>query len=147
MATKYITNDVLFLVLLGFSEASFASNWKPIPNTVPNSTFVDASSIAPIGKYRKAWFLSSEEMEKDGNAYTSFKKYRSTKSLNYYSCEERTTASLQRLFYSESQGTGEYLGSWAAPSKNVNYLDVAPDTVGEAMLEYVCNFNLLNKKK
>lgn len=128
------------LILMFFAQGALASNWKPIPNTKPNSTFVDVSSIAQVGKYRKAWFLWTAEAEEDGNAYSNFKKYKSTRSLNYYSCDERTSGTWQTLFYSDTQGSGDYLGRWAPLPRDINYLDVAPDTLGEVMLEYVCNY-------
>lgn len=127
------------LVLLLFTyTAAHAADWKPVIDAPDMKVWVDQSSLAQAGKYKKAWFRTWRSVDQQGNAYTTFKTYRWTKQLEYFSCQERTSSALQMLYYTGDVTSGEYIGSSSIKLAQASFDEIAPDTVGEQMLSFVC---------
>lgn len=116
-----------------------ASDWQIISGSEKLNVFVDKSSIARSGKYKKAWFMYSNSTDQTGLVYTSYKVYRSNKALEYFDCEERTTGQIQSTFYAAEFGAGDALGSMILKLPQVMFSEVVPDTIGETMLNYICS--------
>lgn len=134
---------ILFIALL--SSTANAADWRPLADSNDAKTFIDVQSIATSGKLRKAWFQHVELVDREGNQHTQYKKYAWTKALSYFSCEERTSATVQMLYYGGKVSEGNYLGGWSQKISEVALNDVAPDTIGEAMLNFACGQRLGKK--
>lgn len=125
-------------MLLSLSFDACASNWFVISTDGKITTSIDLSSITPDGKYRKAWFMFNDVNERPPNQWSNFKKFHSNKYLEYFSCSERKSLTVQSAFYEGESGTGEYLGSFKTSPNTLLFNEVIPDTVGETSLRVVC---------
>ena len=129
----------LGLILIGsmiFSYAA-ASDWFLIAKGNDSIVFVDKSSISSKDKYLKAWLIwdytGPKKME-----YYPYKEYRSTKSLYYLDCSSNSIAISQSVNYLGNFGAGESVDSYSQDISKLKFSDVAPDTIGETILKYVC---------
>jgi len=128
---------IIFITLLFIPCIAFAANWVEY-----NPGFwIDTNSISQKRNFKKAWFKSKDAKLKDGNAYTGFKQYNETKSLEYFDCKTRESATLEIYYYSDL----DFLGSFSARVNPSLFTEVAPDTIGEIDLELACNKQALKK--
>lgn len=128
-----------WLCVLGLvTSTAIASDWQIVVSGEKMQAFIDKNSLARAGKYKKAWLTYSFDGDQPGNAGSGFKSYRSSKALEYFDCEERTSASIQTAYYSAAFGTGDFLGSSVVKPQSAVFSEVIPDTVGETLLDYVC---------
>jgi hypothetical protein len=127
----------IFVQVLSITPAH-ASDWQVVASAEKMTVLIDKNSMARAGKYKKAWFQYSYDVDQAGNSSTSFKIYRSTKTLEYFDCEEHTSAQVQVAYYSAIFGAGDFLGSIAVKPQAASFTEVIPDTVGEVLLEFVC---------
>jgi hypothetical protein len=124
-------------ITMALSNLAFGSNWVLVEMSADKDFHsIDQESIASSGKYKKAWFRTDY-----GSMQTlkyQPKNYLSSKSLWYFNCQERTMAATQQLFYSGQAGNGELVDSYTYPIQSMQFSEVAPDTIGESMLNAVC---------
>lgn len=110
---------------------------------------VDKDSIVRSGQLRKAWFKWSYVVTKAKSvpSYAKFPSgsgsYIETLDLSYFNCAERTTATIQAIFRDKD---GEVAGQTTLTVKEATFSEVAPETVGEAMLTLVCKHPLAAPK-
>jgi hypothetical protein len=122
------------IVLLAIAPSlAIASDWA----LLDINHYIDKNSISTSGKYMKAWFSHTNASPED-MPIAPFKKYLSSKMLRFFNCEERTSSGTQMLYYSAANASGEYLGAWRINASQMQFDEVAPDTLGERDLEYVC---------
>ena len=135
----------LVLAALCFANTcAVASDWVFVAKSEIGEAWVDKSSIAPKGKYTKAWTIWDYGIPQKLQGIYPPKEYQSTKVLNYYDCAEGTSAIIQSAYYGGRAGTGENVQSWSYDSTKVLFNDFTPDTVGETIHKFVCN-NSRNK--
>lgn len=128
-----------FLILaIAYCGVAHASDWRPLTKTDRMEVYIDVSSISHLDKFTKAWIEYSYPSEQAPGWYSNFKKYRSVKSLEYFACPERTSSTVQQVYYSEPMGAGDSVGSFTKPLSQAAFSEAAPDTIGEHMLNYVC---------
>lgn len=128
---------MLILVWLSCGAVD-ASEWKHLLSSGKTTILFDAESIVPSGKFRKGWFIFNYDDDQVGLAITGNKKYRSTKTLEYFVCDERVNATIQSLYYADTLGTGAYVGGYNVQPLKAEFTEVAPDTIGEAQWKLVC---------
>lgn len=129
---------LLFLIFLFASFETFAADWKIITAIEDGLIFVDASTILQAGKYRKAWILwdyKYSQKTPDQFGVT----YKSVKELDYYDCADNQSATIQELLYDGMDGLGENVRSTGGAFHSGAMKDVAPDTVGQTILKFVCS--------
>ncbi len=130
-----IATTFLFYPVVGSS-----ANWEHVAISSDKITTVeiDSESLAKKGARTKAWFRLSYSAEQKF-VYPHPKateKYTLVLSLTYFNCAEKTTSDAQQL-YRTDDGTVVY--SWTHPNPDtLSLYDVAPETLGEAMLKAAC---------
>ena len=101
------------------------------------SLYVDTQSARKSGAKAKVWlkWIHAEPVEVE---YSQPRKtYKVEKALAIYNCAERTTLTLQVIDYAEIDG-GEVVFNASAPDSPGRYTEVAPETIGESILNFVC---------
>jgi hypothetical protein len=109
---------------------------------------VDTSGIARAKGLRKAWFKSiytKDQPISDGYAKPMSDRfsYRESVELYFFNCAERTMATAQSILRGADSKT---VGTFEQASPFLHYSEVAPETIGEAMLETVCSWKLSTEK-
>lgn len=111
-----------------------AACWKKISEGLNSEIYVDDCSIAKDGNYKKAWVKWEYSTTQTTDDYPA-KSYTKTVSLDYFNCTSRQSASIKGIYYSE---TGEAVKSESIELKRVRFEDPPPDTIGEAIMNYMC---------
>ncbi|UIY60049.1 surface-adhesin E family protein [Burkholderia cepacia] len=131
------------MMVLGFAASLcanvHASDWKLLGNG-PNGEmiWVDDSSIRFSGGHAKAWFLENYVSPKPVAGTYPQKFASSMKQLDLFDCDQGTLGLAQSIQTSFANGEGDVVLSSSLPVPAVQYEDAAPDSMGEAMLTYVC---------
>jgi hypothetical protein len=111
-----------------------ASEWKAMASSVNNFVFIDVQSIQTQGKLQKAWFISNRD-KAEAVPGTATTMYLSSKYLAYFSCADKTISTAAVYLYAEQYGHGQSIASSTARGEAI---EVAPDSVNEEMLRFVC---------
>jgi hypothetical protein len=125
-----------FLIIFASGVAQ-ASDWQVISSNGDKSLFMDFSSVASVGNYRKAWIMSNYSKEQPLSQFMS-SRYASAKTLFYFDCSKRTITSTQDVKYSQINGGGEVVSSQTFKFAPAALSDVIPDTEGELFLQVAC---------
>jgi hypothetical protein len=117
------------------ASPAFAADWQFLVQSSTGSLVeIDASSIARVdGTTKKAWFRETEPTPK--KFPLSSDSYKETKSLVHFRCAERTSATAQKIHYTEA---GEVVRSSVVAKADMFFADVVPDSIGEEMLNTAC---------
>lgn len=126
------------LLLWLFASIARASSWQVAGFGEGVTVYVDSNSIVKSGKYKKAWIKYSYTDYRDGAPVTNFKKYRSFTMLNLIFCDERKSGTMQTTYYDGEVGMGQVVGGVDLAFNQVQFYEVAPDTLGESVLDFVC---------
>lgn len=137
---KTIQFAIISLSLLG--NFAVASNWVYVTDASKSNIYVDLDSIAPSGKYWKAWIKTEYEANQLTDTYPK-KTYRSTKYLQIYDCVSKVAMIARWLAYDEDGSVAE---SWAEDINPKLFVERVPDTVGENISSYVCKESAKLKK-
>lgn len=133
MKIAYIAGFLLSTISL----TAEASMWFVFSQQGKSTFLVDTMSIAKRGKFMKAWFRTDYVVSQTMETYP-FKHYQSVMDLYYFNCAERTFATGEEIVYSGASGAGDVVGGYSYPVDKLQFSDAAPDSVAEAMLNYVC---------
>jgi hypothetical protein len=128
-----MTRFFAFLFLLSQSAVVSAAEWWFVTSAGSGAEeiifFVDRDSMRAIGGTKTAWrFVIHETIRKDG--------VRKSKDYFSFNCSDRTSTLRSYINYGNndrivSSHTLSYYQQTSSPT--------APDTVGESILEFVCN--------
>lgn len=131
--------ELLLIALLTISFVAHSAEWEIVSYSGLDSydektISIDKKSIAKEGIYKKAWVLEkySNEIEFDKTI-----KYNSGKTLFYFDCNKKNAYITNVIYYLDGKGvffTNRKL------EKN-DFRDIAPETTGEDMLNFVCTYN------
>jgi hypothetical protein len=131
---------IFVVVCLGalFACQANAADWRVIDKSDDVVRMMDYGSVVTTAKgYTKAWILTTYAKPTSTVGYPTV-LYRSSKALNYYNCAERTTFGSQELLFDDVDGTGGVVRTNSWTLKESEFLEVAPDSVGELLLETAC---------
>lgn len=133
------------LLLSGISLTAEASNWVLVTRHDDIRIYLDVERVSKRGSLRTAWdrtdYPSSLTM-----AFTPFKEYRSMQALGYYDCAKKTGALRELFLYSGASGSGEAVGHVSIPEDHLDFKAMAPGSVGETLLNYVCRPQFDNQR-
>ena len=101
---------VLVLALFN-SEAATAADWVWIGSTVDAAYFIDASSIATVNQYKKAW-IRVENKDFQPIESDPSKRYLSAKVLYYFDCKAKMSVGIKQTFYANANGSGSEVYSF-----------------------------------
>lgn len=140
-------HQILISVLLLGSPYASAANWTQIDGAQGLEIHVDSKSIAPAGGgLVKAWVRQSHDEVQPSVSYPKF-EYKSAILLYLFNCSERTTNIIQENFFNDAYGQGNAVSSRSFPRNNIQMIDVIPGSIGEGILEYVCEASKRKSKK
>ena len=122
---------------LTLSLNTSAADWKQFSKSDEAFHSVDHDSIAPRGKYMRAWVMVDYFKPKKLTAYPN-KEYLSSKALWAFDCVEKTITSIQDIAYAGDTGVGEIVESTSVDWEKARFRDVVPDSMGEAVMQIVC---------
>ena len=130
---------------VGFSSPMLAATWVPVAGNESMAAEVDRDSMRRTGPKVKVWvrWLYVEPTELKG-AYPRL-TFQSLKSLAIYNCADKTNVNLQEAFYAERDG-GQVVKTNVTPETVAGYDEVVPDSMGEAILRFVCDETARRKK-
>lgn len=128
------------LLAAGLSSSVLADDWVQTGGNSNMVVSVNTKSIAksPVG--RKAWVRYVYIKPEQYNGKT----YGKTLDLTLFNCAERTTGVTQEILYG-GDNDDTVIHSASVPLQRVGLVDVAPGTVIEAVLEFVCDQKLGKK--
>jgi hypothetical protein len=127
----------IFLLACAVAFPSYASDWRNVTKTNDAIIYVDYGSVAPRGKYMRAWVMFDYILPKQTVTYPQ-KEYKSGKMLWAFDCEERTSATAQYILLSGDFGDGEPVHSLSTSWGLLKFDDVVPDSIGEIVLNVAC---------
>jgi hypothetical protein len=131
-------NRAFLPLLLASSLASAAPDrWVEVAAGDNVTVFLDTQSIRRTGSKVKVWLRWVHEKPREVKGSFPVKTFLSSKSLEVYNCAERTAATLQSIKYAEAGG-GEVVESLTGSDTPNQYSELAPETIGEGVLEFVC---------
>lgn len=113
------------------------SRWIEVGANEKFLALVDIQSMRRTGRKVKVWVKWIYTSPSDTEFAHSKKPYQSEKSLSYYDCEAQTMLTIQVIRYSEKYA-GEVVESYSNVDKLESYREVAPETIGERVLNFVC---------
>lgn len=124
------------------SVPAAASDWQYLADvgTDGSSLIFDAQSKAVSGAYKKAWFkwIYAKDMPLADNVKSDPAAffYKTSLDLSYFNCAERSSVTTQAIYYDKD---GKVVGGFTLQVKDARWSEVAPDTLGETMLNTVCS--------
>lgn len=126
------------LCLASQSAAAQNSRWIRVSGDDSVEVYMDTQSIRRTGSTVKAWLKWRFASPQETASVSPKKTYSSSKVLGIYRCGDRTAATIQYIRYSQSDASGEVVESFSIPEVVATLEEVAPETNGETILEYVC---------
>ncbi|WP_154668320.1 surface-adhesin E family protein [Pseudoduganella violaceinigra] len=125
-----------FLLVAAISSSHcVAAQWLEVAGSTGGSrsyafsTDIDLDSIASSGQYKKAWIRARYvQSQKDG--------VREVLQIFYISCTENRYGVVQENQFSQD---GRLIKSKAWPFSEALLIDVAPGSVSEAVVKFVCS--------
>lgn len=146
MCIKQSWLQIILLALCSIPATASASNWVEAAVNDNVIVYIDKQSLRRAGQKVKAWV--KWEFTKPKELAGTFPKqmYQASKELSIYNCADRTTLTLQATRYTEIEMVTvvEDISIKDIPS---SYYEVAPDTIGEALLEFSCREGKASAKK
>lgn len=117
-----------------------APEWVIASKSNEYVTYLDINSISQVKEYsytqfKKAWFkqVIYNDLSKDGMSVGDY-----TMTLDWLDCAGNSSGTKQSVSYKKN---GEVIPNSSRSTSYVNMTEVIPGTVGESMLEAVCNSN------
>jgi TonB family protein len=133
------------IAVLLFASTANAANWVKVADVQPKGSelLIDTTSVARVEDLRKAWFRYAYATDQpipttgyakgNSNAHT----YRRNLSLVYFNCSDRKLAVSQSIL---TRDDGQNVGDFEISPTLLNYREVPPESIGERMLETVCEW-------
>jgi TonB family protein len=129
---------VVALVAVSLSASAIAATWVEVAALEDDGSVmsVDTAGIAREDGFLKAWFKSTYKKPQSIPRHASKVDpkqvdFDESLELDYFNCTSRTMAGKQWIYRSKGKPVASY-------EDYPHYSDVAPETVGESMLEFVC---------
>lgn len=143
---KLQISTLILLSTLAFSVPAQPSRWVAVGGNEQIKVFVDSQSLRRTGAKVKAWlkWVNSSPVETD--TVVPSKTYLSAKTLNVYNCSDRTSAGLQTIRYADADVSGEVVETVAIAETKAFFTELAPETIGESIMMYVCKATASSKK-
>jgi hypothetical protein len=129
--------ELTVLLALAAALPAYGSDWREVSKTNDAVLYVDFESIAPRGRYMRAWVMFDYAPPKQTETYPQ-KEYKSAKSLWAFDCTERTSATAQHILLSGDLGAGEPIQVRSVDWGQLKFDDVVPDSIGETVLKITC---------
>ena len=120
-----------------YAQGVQRDRWVEVGGNDKITAYVDRQSLRREGARVKVWSKWVYTVAKE-TFDTPKKTYLSTKDFSIYRCDGRTYATLQSIKYASADGSGEVVDTSSYPESKALFDEIAPETIGESILEYVC---------
>ena len=124
---------------------SIESRWFEVAVGNDIKAHADTQSMQRNGQKVKVWLKWTYAKAEETKTYPK-KSYMSEKTLAIYHCTDRSSTTIQVIRYADSFASGEVVESISIPEVSAEYRDIAPETIGESILEYICIASAPGKK-
>lgn len=130
---------LLLITLVATPVIANSADWKIISYSGIDSydektTSIDKGSIVKEGAYKKAWV---REAYTNVIEFDKTIKYNSGKTLFYFDCNKKTAYITNVIYYLDDKRT--FFTNRKLDKHD--FIDIAPETTGEDMLNFVCQYN------
>jgi surface-adhesin protein E len=129
----------LFAACAAATLRCFAANWQAVGHAPGDVAYVDIDSIRTIGRYVRAWELWDFDSQEQLDGYPP-RKYKSAKWLEIFDCRDRTSGVYQQILFADNMGQGEAVDVRSEAQDRATLEEVAPDSIGEEVLDFVCSY-------
>ena len=133
MLARLLAVNMTWFVL----STTYGADWQPLPGTESALAYVDRESIAPRGKYMRAWVMLDYFSPQKTQSYPQ-REYRSGKYLWAFDCVEKRWAAIQGVNLTGDGGQGEVVESTSVDWSLARFVDVVPESLAEGVLRRVC---------
>ncbi len=133
---------MLCLVCAG---AAHAENWQSIGGTDQAELSMDVDSIKESKGIREAWSMWNFKAARPNND-SNFPSLKSYRDMHQYNCKEQSLKLTREIIFAENDGKGAKLDHSDA-LKSMQFVKPAPNSVGDAMLQLVCGYEIPATKK
>lgn len=130
----------LWMLCLVCAGAAHAESWQAIGGTDQAELLMDVDSIKANKDIREAWSMWNFKTARPNND-KNFPALKSYRDMHQYNCKEETLKLTREIIYSESDGKGNQLDH-SDVLKNMQFTKPAPNSVGSAMVELVCGYDI-----
>jgi hypothetical protein len=125
---------LLFVLLMMISSVSWAE-WERISNDGDSYIYADRETIRKKGNFVEMWRLKNYFRVQDDY---SGNKYKSSKLMTRYDCNDRTGAVVSLVHFSEEYGQGDVVFSGTRKKNEINDEPIVPGSVGEVAWQIAC---------
>ncbi|MBP0597010.1 hypothetical protein J8I26_02780 [Herbaspirillum sp. LeCh32-8] len=133
----------MFGALLAGAPAH-AENWQSLGGSDQSELLVDTDSIVESGGIREAWSLWNFKEARPNSGDKDFPALKSYKDLHQYNCKAGSMKLVREIIFAENDGKGDKRDHSDA-LKGMEFAKPKPMSVGDAMLQAVCGFELKKK--
>nr|WP_198980504.1 surface-adhesin E family protein [Herbaspirillum sp. ASV7] len=130
----------LFGALLATLPAH-AENWQSLGGSDQAELMVDTDSIIESGGIREAWSMWNFKQARPNSGDKDFPSLKSYKDLHQYNCKAGTMKLSREIIFADADGKGDKRDHSDA-LKGMEFVKPKPLSVGDAMLQAVCGFEL-----
>ncbi|NUU00146.1 surface-adhesin E family protein [Herbaspirillum robiniae] len=118
-----------------------AENWQSLGGSDESELLIDTDSIVEAGGMREAWSLWNFKQARPNTGDSGFPTLKSYKDLHQYNCKAGTVKLVREIIFAENDGKGDKRDHSDA-LKGMEFSKPKPMSVGDAMLQAVCGFEL-----
>jgi len=129
---------VIPLFLASSSCIGQPSRWVEVGGNDEMTAYADTQSMRRTGPKVKVWLKWVNASPVETSTVFPKKTFLSEKTLAVYHCTDRSSATLQVIRYANADFTGEVVESLNGQDTPSSYRDLAPETIGESILNYAC---------
>jgi len=137
---------LVFIILSVIAESSIASDWVFVTSNDDVKIFVDILSLQIHERDVKVWEKWVYVRPKEVNGSSLKNTYNLEVKLSIYHCDEGTSNLLQIDRYSDQSNSLLLMESNSYPAIPPYKLEIVPDSLGGAILEFVCKTKKVQKK-
>lgn len=123
------------------SLPAHAENWQSLGGTDTAELLVDTDSIVEANGIREAWSMWNFKDARPNSGDKDFPALKSYKDLHQYNCKAGTMKLVREIIFADNDGKGDKRDHSDA-LKGMQFTQPKSMSVGDAMLQAVCNFEL-----
>ena len=130
----------IWMLCLISAGAAHAENWQNVGGSDVAELSIDVDSIKESKGIREAWSLWNFK-EARANNDSSFPTLKSYKDLHQYDCKAGAVKLVREIIFAENDGKGDKRDHSDA-LKNMQFEKPKPLSVGDAMQQLVCGYDI-----
>ena len=129
--------SILLLLSCWPSAPVGAADWHEVGISDDKTVYwVEVQSLSKQGDIVVAWIKKAYA---DPQSASNGATYNSDKVLRHFDCKKRQSGIKAMSFYSGADWSGSVVYTGNVSDEDVELSDIVPDTIGEAVLAFVCS--------